>query len=174
MASCKELVLVTGCSGFVGLHVCSALRAAGYSVRATTRNVEKHASAVEAVAPGTSLVQIDLVGATAAEWEAAAAGCALCCHVASPFPVAAPKDESELIVPAVEGTHKVLAACKAVGVRRVVVTSSVAAVSSGLEGDEFSAADWSDVSKCGPYPKSKTLAEKAARDYSEESAQPAP
>lgn len=166
-----ELCLVTGVSGFVGLHVAKAALAAGFKVRGTVRSIDRHRASILAAAPGIELRELDLVGATDAAWAEAAAGCAVCCHVASPFPVVTPKDEQELIVPAVDGTKKVLAACKAAGIRRVVVTSSIAAVSSGLGSTgrtEFSAADWSDVEGCEAYPKSKTLAERAARSYGAE------
>eukprot|EP00035_Acanthoeca_spectabilis_P037249 m.44293 g.44293 ORF g.44293 m.44293 type:complete len:405 (+) comp8515_c0_seq1:23-1237(+) len=167
----KGKCLVTGVSGFVGLHTAKALVDAGYAVRGTVRSVERHKDALLAVVPSLELVEVDL-DSTAEDWVKAADGCTTCCHVASPFPVVAPKDENELIKPAVEGTTKVLAACKAAGMNRVVVTSSVVAIATGAPPTKksFSAEDWSVVEKCDPYPKSKTLAERAAREYGEKNA----
>ena len=89
-------------------------------------------------------------------------------HVASPFPRNAPKSEDELIRPAVDGTLRVLRAAADAGVKRVVMTSSVVAVSSGHH-DEVGGteADWSDVDRSTPYSRSKTLAELAAWDFAD-------
>lgn len=94
----KGKCLVTGVSGFVGLHTAKALVDAGYAVRGTVRSVERHKDALLAVVPSLELVEVDL-DSTAEDWVKAADGCTTCCHVASPFPVVAPKDENELIKP---------------------------------------------------------------------------
>ena len=88
-------------------------------------------------------------------------------HTASPFPIVAPKDENELIKPAVEGTLAVMKAARINKVKRVVITSSVAAIyKTGVEGQsEFSEKDWTDCKVAQPYEKSKTLAELAAWDF---------
>jgi dihydroflavonol-4-reductase len=91
-------------------------------------------------------------------------------HVASPFPAVHPRDESELIRPAVDGALRVLKAAKAAGVKRVVMTSSVAAIAYGLGAarpDVVDETSWSNPEGPDntPYTKSKTLAERAAWDY---------
>ena len=100
-------------------------------------------------------------------WEEATRGCDYVLHVASPFPAAQPKDPDELIVPAREGTLRVLRAALAAGAERVVVTSSVAAVSGGAKpGKPLDEGDWTDPAntKLSPYVRSKTIAEQAAWD----------
>jgi nucleoside-diphosphate-sugar epimerase len=104
-------------------------------------------------------------------WEAAIAGCDYVLHVASPFPPQQPKDSDELVIPAREGTLRVLRASLAAGVKRIVVTSSAVAVGmSGkppVSGDAFTEEDWSDPDNpdITPYGRSKTLAERAAWDF---------
>lgn len=101
-------------------------------------------------------------------WAETARGCSYVLHVASPFPNRAPEHEDELIKPAKEGTLRVLKAAADAGVKRAVVTSSLAAVSGGHPADNervYTEDDWSIVERCPPYPKSKTLAERAAWDF---------
>jgi dihydroflavonol-4-reductase len=102
-----------------------------------------------------------------AGWSEAVAGCDYVLHVASPFILEVPSDEDILIKPAVEGTLRVLNACKENKVKKVVLTSSVAAVAYGhKEQKVFNENDWSDTGPgITPYAKSKTLAEKAAWDF---------
>ena len=169
-ASKDTLVLVTGASGFIAGHCVRELLEHGYMVRGTVRSLKDpektaHLRALAARVGGTlDLVEADL--GSDAGWKDAVAGCAYVQHVASPFPAAAPKDEMDLIRPAVDGTKRVLNACAESGtVKRVVLTSSVAAVASGHAPGERKVrteADWSDPDRSAPYPKSKTLAERAA------------
>jgi nucleoside-diphosphate-sugar epimerase len=101
-------------------------------------------------------------------WDQAAAGCEFALHIASPFPTDAPKDENELIIPAREGTLRVLRAAHTAGVKRVVLVSSVAAILSGHERENraFNESDWTDLRKTNyAYAKSKTLAEQAAWEF---------
>jgi dihydroflavonol-4-reductase len=89
-------------------------------------------------------------------------------HCASPFPASIPSDEMTIITPAVEGTLTVLRAAQKYGVKRVVITSSIASVSYKKEGnqkDKYDESDWSDVEACGAYEKSKMFAEKAALEF---------
>jgi dihydroflavonol-4-reductase len=112
------------------------------------------------------LVQASLDADTG--WAQALDGCTYVWHVASPNPPAMPKDEDELIRPAVDGTLRVLRAAAASGtVRRVVFTSSVDAIRHGPAGADrvWTEADWSDVDRCAPYPKSKVYAERAAWEF---------
>lgn len=169
-----ELVLVTGGSGFVGVHCIAQLLEAGYRVRTSVRSLKREAD-VRAmlkqggIEPGDrlSFAAADL-GANAG-WAEAVAGCAYVLHVASPFPMAAPKHEDELIVPAREGALRVLKAAHAAGVRRVVLTSSFAAIGyqKSVPARPFTEADWTDLTtpQLSAYVKSKTLAERAAWDY---------
>eukprot|EP00298_Acanthocystis_sp_HF-20_P001957 c12442_g1_i1.p1 GENE.c12442_g1_i1~~c12442_g1_i1.p1 ORF type:complete len:353 (-),score=141.87 c12442_g1_i1:90-1148(-) len=164
----SKLVLVSGASGFLASHTVLQLLAAGYRVRGTVRSLkdESKVAFLREMSPDKlELVEADLTNAQS--WEAAAAGCDLCCHIASPFPIVKPNNEMELITPAVEGTKNVLAACAKAGIKRVVLTSSVAAIYHGHEelGRPFNEEDWSVEAKCDPYSKSKLLAEKAAWEF---------
>jgi nucleoside-diphosphate-sugar epimerase len=102
-----------------------------------------------------------------AGWPDAVAGCEYVLHVASPFPDSVPKHEDELIVPAREGALRVLRAARDAGAKRVVLTSSFAAIGYGHESQEtpFDETNWSNLNGVGAYAKSKTLAERAAWDF---------
>jgi nucleoside-diphosphate-sugar epimerase len=169
-----QLVLVTGGSGFIGAHCILQLLDAGYRVRATVRSLQREADVramlkTGGAAPGAalSLVAADLM--SDAGWPEAAAGCDFVLHVASPFPASVPKHENELIVPAREGALRLLRAARGAGVKRVVLTSSFAAIGYGtkLTGQPFSEENWTDPTggDVSAYVKSKTLAERAAWDF---------
>ena len=169
-----ELVLVTGGSGFIATHCILQLLAAGYRVRTTVRSLkrEPEVRAVLKTAGADAGERLAFVAAdlTAdAGWAEAAAGCDFVLHVASPFPLNVPKHEDELIVPAREGALRVLRAARGAGVRRVVQTSSFAAVGYGHQRMDrsFNEHDWTNVDGPGltAYAKSKTLAERAAWDF---------
>jgi len=155
----SERVLVTGASGFIAGHVIAELRSHGYTVRGTARR------------PVDGLVDVVAADLSHDEgWADAVEGCDYVMHVASPFPPGAPKDPDELIRPAVDGTVRVLKAAAAAGVKRVVMTSSVVAVSGGHpNGPVRTEADWSILDRCTPYTRSKTLAELAAWDFATQS-----
>lgn len=167
-------VLVTGASGFIGLHCVLQLLQQGYRVRGTVRSRGRANEVREAMETnlGTALGdRLEVVEADLTEdegWAEAARGCTYVLHVASPFPNRVPEHEDELIKPAMEGTLRVLKAASEAGVRRVVLTSSLAAISGGHPFDNdrvYDEDDWSIVDRCPPYPKSKTLAERAAWDF---------
>lgn len=154
-----ERVLVTGASGFIARQVIAELREHGYAVRGTARRP------VEGL---DDVVTADL--AADEGWAEAVAGCDHVLHVASPFPVGKPKSDDELVRPAVDGTLRVLRAAAGAGVKRVVLTSSIASIVSGYrDATTRTEADWSDVDRSPAYPKSKTLAERAAWDFARES-----
>jgi dihydroflavonol-4-reductase len=161
-------VLVTGISGYIGQHVAAELLRQGYEVVGTVRSSSKVAAttaAIAAVAPVEQLrfAEVDLL--SDAGWGEAMEGCTYVAHVASPFVLAEPKDESELITPAVEGTKRVLTVAARAGVERVVLTSSVVAMTTGKPSGRYGPDAWADVNaNIGAYAKSKALAERAAWD----------
>ncbi|KAB8141696.1 aldehyde reductase [Chloroflexia bacterium SDU3-3] len=169
-----EQVLVTGGSGFVGSHCVAALLNAGYQVRTTVRSLAREAD-VRAMLKRAGVDAGDRLSFVAADltsdagWGEAVAGCAYVLHVASPFPLRQPKDENELIVPAREGTLRVLRAARDAGVRRVVVTSSFVAIAYGHAPTTrpYTEEDWTNVGSehVNAYGKSKTLAERAAWEF---------
>jgi nucleoside-diphosphate-sugar epimerase len=157
-------ILVTGATGFVAGHCIADLLAGGHSVRGTVRSLADPARVAHLRALGCDLELVEADLTRDDGWAAAVAGVDAVLHVASPFPATPPRDEDELIRPAVDGTLRVLRASADAGVRRVVLTSSIAAVCGGPTTDDrvHTEADWSDVDRCTAYPKSKTLAERAA------------
>jgi dihydroflavonol-4-reductase len=170
-----ETVLVTGGSGFLGGWCLVELLERGYAVRTTLRDLGRERELREAVASqveaGERLTVLAADLSSDDGWGDAVAGCDYVLHVASPFPPAQPKDPDELIVPAREGTLRVLRAALGAGVKRTVVTSSVAAVAGGARGPgPLSEADWTDLDFPGlsPYVRSKTIAERAAWELAKE------
>lgn len=166
-------VLVTGGSGFVGCHCILQLLAAGYQVRTTVRNLERETD-VRAMLKTGGAQTVDQLSFVAADlgkdagWPEAVAGCEYVLHVASPLPPNEPKHEDELIGPAREGTLRVLRAARDAGVKRVVLTSSFAAIGYGHDDKEtlFDETNWTDPnSEITAYAKSKALAERAAWDF---------
>ena len=166
-------VLVTGGSGFIGCHCILQLLAAGYQVRTTVRTLKREADVramlkVAGVEPGDRLSFVAADLANDAGWTEAVAGCEYVLHVASPLPASVPKHEDELIVPAREGALRVLRAARDAGVKRVVLTSSFAAIGYGQEQQDtpFNETNWSGLNgDVSAYGKSKTLAERAAWDF---------
>ncbi|HEX7689738.1 MAG TPA: aldehyde reductase [Burkholderiaceae bacterium] len=167
-----ELVLVTGGSGFVAGHCIRQLVERGFRVRTTVRSLAREAAVRDQLALGERGAALAFFAADLTSddgWDAAAAGCDFVLHVASPFPLHVPRHEDELVVPAREGALRVLRAARGAGVRRVVQTSSFAAVGYGHPetARPFDESDWTDVDGPGvtPYVKSKTLAERAAWSF---------
>jgi nucleoside-diphosphate-sugar epimerase len=165
-----DLVLVTGGSGFIGAHCIKRLHADGHRVRTTVRTLAREQEVRTMVGDGPlEVVAADLTDD--AGWGAAVAGCAHVLHVASPFPLGQPKHEDELIVPARDGALRVLRAARDAGVRRVVLTSSFAAIGYGHGHPDkvYDETSWTDVDGPGvsAYAKSKTIAERAAWSFAE-------
>ena len=171
-----EKVLVTGGSGFIALHCIDQLLKKGFMVRTTIRSESRKDEINKAMDKYPNLDQnlefhiCDLLKDEG--WEAAVDGCDYVLHVASPFILEVPSDENVLIKPAVDGTLRVLNACSKAHVKKVVLTSSVAAVAYGHGVEKtYDESDWSNTgedSGITPYAKSKTLAEKAAWNFVEE------
>jgi dihydroflavonol-4-reductase len=161
-----ERVLLTGISGYIGQHCGAELLNQGFEVVGTVRSLSKAdatRAAIAAVAPVEKLTfaEADLLSDDG--WDKAMEGCSYVMHVASPFVLAEPKDENELITPAVEGTRRVTSAAQRAGVRRLVLTSSTVAMITGKPSGRYGPDSWSDTSaNIGAYAKSKTLAERAA------------
>jgi len=167
-------VLVTGGSGFIGAHTILQLLAGGHQVRTTVRSLKREGDVramlkVGGVEAGNRLSFIAADLEKDAGWREAVAGCEYVLHVASPLPPSVPKNEDELIAPAREGTLRVLRASRDAGVKRVVLTSSFAAIGYGYKSrtTPFNETDWTDLDGevVAPYQKSKTLAERAAWDF---------
>lgn len=167
-------VLVTGASGFLAMHIVKQLLESDqeYIVRGSVRSLanEQKLKPLRALCPENSNQQLELVEADLTKresWIDAVKDCTYVIHVASPLPPRIPGDGMEIITPAVEGTKSVLEACAKTkgGVKRVVLTSSSAAIHSGRQGVEdkvFTEEDWAADDGVSPYEKSKKLAEKAA------------
>ena len=170
-----ETVLVTGGSGFLGGWCIIELLDRGYDVRTTVRDLSREqdvrsrtASRAQGADDRLEVVAADLTSDDG--WADAVAGCDYVLHVASPFPPKQPDDPDELIVPAREGTLRVLRAALDGGAKRVVVTSSVASIGASPRNGDASGPltedDWTDPShpSVTPYAQSKTIAERAAWD----------
>ena len=165
-----ETVLVTGGSGFIGSWCVIELLRRGYDVRTTVRDLKSEPRVRALIGAltdaGDRLTFHELNLLSDEGWDAAAAGCDYMLHVASPISIVEPKDPNELIVPARGGALRAVGAAIKAGVRRVVMTSSVAATGRGVDSpdgiaDETNWTNGDDV-RVGAYGRSKTLAEKAA------------
>src|SRR5262245_23202580 len=148
-----ETVLVTGGNGFVAGWCIVELLRRGYAVRATVRNLSKEAAtrvAIASLAPGAG--SGDLLTFVAADltkdegWDAAMDGCDYAFHIASPLGGGAPRDPNALLIPAQDGTLRVLRAATKAGVKRVVMTSAAAAARPRQGSDSVSDETvWSDT-----------------------------
>jgi nucleoside-diphosphate-sugar epimerase len=174
MTTNRQRVLVTGGSGFIAGHCILQLLEQGYLVRATVRSLKRD-SAVRAVLAEAGMVNGDALSFAAADlvsdagWAEAVSGCDFVLHVASPVHSGKVKNEDDVIVPAREGTLRVLRAARDAGVKRVVLTSAFHAVGYGHPHTDhtFTEDDWTILDGTGvdAYGKSKTLAEHAAWDF---------
>ena len=163
-------VLVTGASGFIAEHCIIELLKNGYSVKGSLRSMNREQEVRDAVKTETDDTKLEFCKLDLLEddgWEDAMWDCDYLMHVASPFVIEDPKDENELIKPAKEGTLRALNAAKKAGIKRVVLTSSVAAVNSHMMSGTSDHTTWTDINSkyVTPYQKSKTIAEKAAWDF---------
>ena len=165
-------VLVTGGTGYIAGELISQLLAKGWTVQATVRSKAKSEALLRKRLgnPGEDRLKIfEAELMDDAGWAEANAGCTHVAHVASPIAVSVPRHEDDMIVPAREGTLRALRFAKDAGVKRFVQTSSMAAVAYGRSEKVYTVdeSDWTDVTHPDVYPyvKSKTIAERAARDW---------
>jgi dihydroflavonol-4-reductase len=166
----SNTVLVSGGSGYIAGFLIRQLVGDGWMVHTTLRSLAKESAVRKLLAVDDTRVRFYAADLTSDDgWSQAMAGCSHVAHVASPFPLNVVKDPDELIVPAREGALRALRAARSAGVRRFVMTSSVAAIAYGhsKERETFTEADWSDLNDPGltAYVRSKTVAERAARDW---------
>lgn len=173
-----QTVLLTGVTGYIAKHIALQLLDAGYHVRGSLRDLARAPEVTAAVKPHLhddsdldqrlTFVALDLT--SDAGWQDAMQGVDVLMHTASPFPMTQPKDENDLIRPAVDGALRALRAAHAAGVSRVILTSSTAAISGSAlpAGDvAFDETNWTDPTdpETAAYVRSKTLAEQAAWDF---------
>ena len=166
-------VLVTGGTGFVGSHCVCQLLHRGYAVRTTLRSMARKQELIDMLRNGgiTSFDKLEFIEADLTKddnWDEAVKGCQYVLHVASPLPAKMPKDESEIIRPAVDGTLRALRAARKAGVKRVVVTSNFGAVGYSHKDPNtvITEEEWTDPEdKMTAYNRSKVLAERAAWDF---------
>ncbi|MEM8590981.1 MAG: NAD-dependent epimerase/dehydratase family protein [Pseudomonadota bacterium] len=169
-----ETVLLTGITGFIAKRIAKDLLDAGYKVRGSLRSPTREAEVRAALnEPGTERLTFVTLDLSADDgWAEAMDGVSAVLHTASPFPLSNPKDENEVIRPAVDGTLRALRAAQAAGITRIVLTSSVVAImySGKPVGSGYGPDDWTDVNHpaARPYVKSKTLAERVAWDFGAE------
>ncbi|MBT6421742.1 MAG: aldehyde reductase [Porticoccaceae bacterium] len=165
-------VLVTGATGFIGLHCIQQLLNRGYSVNGTVRSLDRKGEVIAALLSHNtqteklSLFEVDLNSDSG--WNDAITDCDYVLHVASPF-VLTDENEDFFVKPAVDGVLRALKFSSAHNVKKVVLTSSFAAIHESLDDmqESFNEDDWSDPDKLGIsfYAKSKTMAELAAWDF---------
>lgn len=167
-------VFLTGISGFIAKRIALDLLEGGHSVTGSLRNMSRVEEVRDALRPhltnvdaleNLSFATLDLTRDDG--WADAMAGCDTLMHTASPFPLSSPKDENELIRPAVDGTLRALKAASDADVTRVVLTSSVVAIEANDQPNPLGPSNWTDLTnaRATPYYKSKTLAERAAWDF---------
>lgn len=162
-------VFLTGASGFIAKHILRELLEKGYKVRASIRS-EKRKEEIESLFPDAEIEFVFLDLNKDDGWAEAMSGCDVLIHTASPFPMGEPKDPQELIRPAVDGTLRALNAAKAAGIKRIVLTSSNAAIYKDANKPKQAPSDernWTtpDADFVTAYEASKTLAERAAWDF---------
>ena len=168
-------VLLTGISGYIGLHCAVELLRNGYAVKGSIRSLSKAQKLTETIGKfvntneNLEFCELDLLSDNG--WDEAVAGCDFVMHVASPFFSKVPRDENELIKPAVEGTLRAMKAAQKAGIKRVVLTSSMVAMLGDLTGDKnINQQSWTNTNakNATAYLKSKTLAEKSAWEFVED------
>ncbi len=165
----KEKVLVTGASGYIALHCISELLEKGYKVKGSLRNLKREDEVRKSLGTEVENEKLEFCQLNLLDdegWDHAASDCDYLLHIASPCFIEEPKDEKELIQPALEGTLRALKAAQKSKIKKVVLTSSMGAMAYGHKKRTCNHNDWTDISQdVGAYIKSKTIAEKAAWDF---------
>lgn len=166
----SRTVFVSGGSGYIAGFLIRQLLAEGWSVHTTVRSLPREAALRPLLGGTAETLKFFAANLMAdAGWAEAMAGCSHVAHVASPFNSEAPRHEDELILPAREGVLRALRFAKAAGAKRFIQTSSVAAIAYGHGGGRhhFTEADWTNIDSPDVYAyvKSKTIAERAAREW---------
>ena len=169
----QKIALITGVSGFIAKHVTLRFLQAGWAVRGTLRSLDRAEEVLQALSPHLTKAALANLSFAKADlthddgWAEAARGADVLVHMASPFPMAQPKDPADLINPAVQGALRALRFAYAAGIRRAVLTSSYVAVYDEGKSSVQDESDWCDLNAAGTtaYAKSKTLAERAAWDF---------
>jgi len=166
-----EKVLVTGATGYIGLHCIHQLLNQGYAVNGSVRSPDRKDEIIDALkGHNTSTEHLNIYTMNLTEdagWDEGMAGCDYLLHVASPISLER-TDEDYFVKPAIDGVNRALSFAKKHGVKKVVLTSSVAAIFDTMEKkDIYDESDWSDPDNphISAYSKSKTLAERAAWDF---------
>lgn len=165
-----DRVLVSGGSGYIAGFLIRQLVTEGWQVHTTVRSLAKEGALRQLLAVDNARLKFFAADLNAdAGWAEAMAGCSHVAHLASPLPAGVPKDADELIAPARDGALRALRAARDAGVKRFVMTSSVAAIAYGRGRGvhHFTEADWTPLAtpRLSPYIQSKTIAERAARDW---------
>ena len=173
-----EKVLVTGATGYIGLHCIQQLLDQGYAVNGSLRSLERKDEIIKSLeSHNTSTEHLKLFSFNLNEdegWDDGMEGCDYLIHVASPIALER-KSEDFFVKPAVAGVKRALKFAKKHHIKKVILTSSVAAIFHGIELKEYyDENDWSDPENpsIDHYSKSKTLAEKAAWDFIEAEGKP--
>tara|TARA_Y100000589_G_C27184009_1_gene641952 strand:- start:1900 stop:2916 length:1017 start_codon:yes stop_codon:yes gene_type:complete len=167
----KDKVLITGASGYIALHCISELLKNDYIVKGSLRDLKREVEVRKSLNLDLDdnrleFCYLDLLRDEG--WEDATSDCDYLLHVASPFVIEEPKNESILINPALEGTLRALKAAENSNIKKVVITSSMASIAYGRNKRICDPNDWTDINQnVGAYIKSKTIAEKAAWDFIE-------
>ena len=169
MVNKQNMVLVTGASGYLALHCISELLDNGFFVRGSLRDIKKEREVRRALGnkiKGDNFEVCKLNLLDDFGWDISASNCDYLMHIASPCIVKEPKDEKDIIDPAVKGTLRALKAAHKSSVKKVILTSSIGSIVYGHNKKVCDPSDWTDISvPVGAYIKSKTLAEKAAWNY---------
>ncbi len=171
----SQVIVVTGASGFIAKHVMARLLNAGFTVRGTVRSLKKAGQITQTMSrmcgseclERFSLVAADLLADQG--WKEAMQGGAALVHVATYVPAKEPKDPEQVLAPAIEGTRRVLGFAVKAGIKRVVMTSSIAAIGYGHKKQSgevrFGEDDWTNaeaIKGVWTYPQAKVLSEKLA------------
>ena len=169
MENIFEKVLVTGASGYIALHCILELLKEGYKVKGSLRDLNREDEVRKSLGREFDKGKLEFCKLNLlddAGWEEAASDCDFLLHIASPCFIEEPKNEKELIDPALEGTLRALKAAQKSKIKKVVLTSSMGAIAYGHNKSICDHNDWTDINQdVGAYIKSKTIAEKAAWDF---------